>query len=153
MLFPLVTRFITPRVALIGASLLVAIGYLLFVPFHDTYIQALTNMLIAGLGSGALVAALPSAAAAAAPRTQTGVATGLTNSVKTVGGAIASCVFGIALLSHVGSGVSGGTAGSLSGYFTVWIVCGVTALVAAIVLMFVPKQAFSDPEVVETVAV
>ena len=55
-------------------------------------------MVIVGLGSGALVAALPAAAASAAPATQTGVATGLTNSVKTVGGAIASCVFGIALL-------------------------------------------------------
>ena len=60
--------------------------------------QVLANMIIAGIGSGALVAALPAAAAAAAPAHQTGVATGLTNSMKTLGGAIASCVFGIALL-------------------------------------------------------
>ena len=77
-----------------GASTLVGIGFLLFLPFHDTYVQVIVNMVIVGLGSGALVAALPAAAASAAPPTQTGVATGLTNSVKTVGGAIASCVFG-----------------------------------------------------------
>lgn len=95
--------------------------------------------------SGALVAALPAAAASAAPPTQTGVATGLTNSVKTVGGAIASCVFGIALLhGATGAVQTGGTAGSLSGYMTVWIVCGVTALTAAVLLVFVPKQAFTD---------
>jgi hypothetical protein len=101
-------------------------------------------MVVVGLGSGALVAALPAAAASAAPATQTGVATGLTNSVKTVGGAIASCVFGIALLHGTtgAAGAAGGTAGSFAGYVTVWVVCGVAALAAA--LLFVPKQAFSD---------
>ena len=75
------------------------------------------------------------------------MATGLTNSVKTVGGAIASCVFGIALLNGVAASAGAaaeGTAGSLAGYFTVWIVRGVTALVAAFTLVFVPKTAFTD---------
>lgn len=146
LLFPLVARLLTPRVTLIGAALLVALGYLMFLPLHDSYTQVVTNMVIAGIGSGALVAALPAAAASAAPATQTGVATGLTNSVKTVGGAIASAVFGMALMHGVSEAATGGgeTAGSLSGYFTVWAVCGVTALVAAVLLCFVPKQAFTD---------
>ncbi|GAA3916306.1 MFS transporter [Microbacterium invictum] len=147
--FPLVARRFTPRVALIGAALLVGVGFLLFLPFHTAYAQVISNMVVVGLGSGALVAALPAAAAAAAPATQTGVATGLTNSVKTVGGAIASCVFGIALFhGATGAGVAAeGTAGSFTGYLTVWIVCGVTALVAAVLLVFVPKQAFTDHSV------
>ncbi|MRX42500.1 MFS transporter [Agromyces kandeliae] len=152
MLFPFVTRWVSPRLALIGASALVSIGYLLFLPFHDAYGQALANMVIAGIGSGALVAALPAAAAAAAPAQQTGVATGLTNSVKTVGGAIASCVFGIALLGAAGEAATG-TAGSFAGYVTVWLVCGLTAAVAAIVLAFVPKLAFSDAPEVEAAVV
>lgn len=116
----------------------------MFLPLHDSYTQVVTNMVIAGIGSGALVAALPAAAASAAPATQTGVATGLTNSVKTVGGAIASAVFGMALMHGVGEADRGGeTAGSLSGYFTVWAVCGVTAP-AAVLLCFAPKQAFTD---------
>jgi MFS family permease len=143
LLLPLVTRWISPRWALVGASLLVATGYLLFLPLHSTYVETVTNMVIAGLGSGALVAALPAAAAAASPPGQTGVATGLTNSVKTVGGSIASAVFGIALASHA-AGTVQGTAGSFSGYVTVWVVCGVTALVAAVCLLFVPATAFSD---------
>jgi len=145
LLFPKFSRWLTPRATLIGAALLVGLGYLLFLPFHDSYVQVVTNMMIAGIGSGALVAALPAAAASAAPSTQTGVATGLTNSVKTVGGAIASAVFGIALMHGVTEAASGGgTAGSLSGYFTVWAVCGVTAVLAAVLLLFVPKQAFTD---------
>ncbi|WEG07455.1 MFS transporter [Microbacterium horticulturae] len=142
LLYPLVARAITPRMTLVGAALLVGVGFLLFLPLHSSYAQVITNMLIVGVGSGALVAALPAAAASAAPPTQTGVATGLTNSVKTVGGAIASCVFGIALLNHAAG--AGATAGSFAGYVTVWVVCGLTALVAAVLLLFVPKQAFSD---------
>ena len=142
MLLPVVTRWIMPRVALIGASVLVALGYLLFLPFHTGYAQVLVNMLVAGLGSGALVAALPAAAASAAPLDRTGVATGLTNSVKTVGGAIASAIFGIALANPNASSTD--TAGTLSGYYVVWIVCGLTAVLCAVLLLFVPKHAFAD---------
>jgi MFS family permease len=143
LLYPQVSRWLTPRIALICAAVLIGIGYLLFLPFHTSYPQVITNMAIAGIGSGALVAALPAAAASAAPDTQTGVATGLTNSVKTVGGAIASAVFGIALIQGA-TEAAAGTAGSLTGYFTVWSICGVTALVAAVLLCFVPKDAFQD---------
>ena len=41
-------------------------------------------------------------------------------------------------------GAASGTAGSFSGYVTVWVVCGITALAAAVLLLFVPKQAFTD---------
>lgn len=149
LLFSPVARRLTPRVTLMGASTLVGVGFLMFLPFHATYAQVLTNMIIVGLGSGALVAALPAAAASAAPATQTGVATGLTNSVKTVGGAIASCVFGIALIQGATGAAAEGTAGSFAGYVTVWVVCGVTALAAAVLLAFVPKQAFTDRAVAE----
>ena len=145
LLYSPLARLTAPRLTLVGAATLVGIGFLLFLPFHATYTQVIINMVIVGLGSGALVAALPAAAASAAPANQTGVATGLTNSVKTVGGAIASCVFGIALLhGATGAAQTGGTAGSFSGYLTVWVVCGVTALVSAVLLLFVPKQAFTD---------
>ena len=136
--YPLFARASSPRFALITAAALIGVGYLMFLPMHDTYAHAIVNMVIVGLGSGALVGALPATAAAAAPPTQTGVATGLTNSVKTVGGAIGSCVFGIALAT----GVTTGASGSLTGYFTVWIVCGATAIAAALALVVVPKNAF-----------
>ena len=82
-----------------SACLLVALGYGLFIPLHDSTAQTLANMAIAGIGSGALVAALPAAAAAAAPADRTGFVTGMTNTTKTIGGAIASSIFAIALAS------------------------------------------------------
>ena len=116
---------------MILSSLLVALGYALWLPFHDTTGQALVNMAVAGVGSGALVAALPASAAAGAPPERTGFATGMTNATKTIGGAIASSIFAIALAS-TGS-LEDPTEGHapLSGYLTVWSVCAVAALLAA----------------------
>lgn len=148
LLLPVVSRVLSPRLALVVAAAFVAVGYLLFLPFHDTLVQTLTNMVVAGLGSGLLVAALPSAAAAAAPEARSGMATGLTNATKTVGGSIASAVFGVALFQGVSAAAveAGQTAAPLSGYLVVWTLCGVTAAICALVLLVgVPKDAFTRP--------
>jgi MFS family permease len=142
---PLTSRIFTARGALLVAALLVAVGYGLWVPFHDHAWQALLNMAIAGVGSGALVAALPAAAAAAAPPERTGFATGMTNGTKTVGGAIASAVFAIALASTGSLDEAKAGHAPLGGYITVWAVCSVAALLAAAALLVVPKGAFADP--------
>ncbi len=144
LVFPLVSSWLTPRVTLIGASFLVAVGYLMFLPFHLQTWEVFVNMAVAGIGSGALVGALPAAAAAAAPRGQTGVATAMTNTTKTVGGSFASAVFGVVLLT--GAATVTTTAASLFGYLIVWTICGLGALVAAVLLFFVPRLAFADTE-------
>jgi len=144
LLFAAASKRLSPRFALILATAFVAVGYLLFIPFHLETWQVVTNMVIAGLGSGALVAALPAAAAAAAPQGQTGVASGMTNTTKTIGGAFASAIFGVVLVS-AGAEV-GGTVAPLAGYMTVWAVCGGGALVAMALLFVVPKLAFADVE-------
>ena len=152
--FARLSRLTSPRATLIGAATLTGLGYLALVPSHDTLGQVLACMTVAGLGSGALVAALPAAAAAAAPVGRTAVATGLTNTTKVMGGTFASCVFALVLAAGAPTLVGGaeGTAGSLTGYLWVWTICGGTALIAAIALVFVPRLAFSDrPEVVPPV--
>lgn len=137
---PLTTRLLGPRGALVMSALLVSLGYALWLPFHDQTWQAMVNMAVAGLGSGALVAALPATAAAAAPSERTGFATGMTNATKTIGGAIASAIFAIAL-SATGS-LDDPTEGHapLSGYLTVWTVCAVAALAAAVALAMLPRH-------------
>lgn len=143
LLFPRVSKWLSPRVALIIATFFVATGYLLFLVNNDTVVGVFVNMAIAGIGSGALVGALPSAAAAAAPRGQTGIATALTNTTKTIGGSFASAVFAIVLAAGT-IAVVGATASSLLGYLTVFAICGIGALVAAVLLFLVPKLAFAD---------
>jgi MFS family permease len=153
---PLTTRLLGGvRRALVVACLLVGVGYLLWLPFHDQTWQALVNMAIAGVGSGALVAALPAAAAAAAPPERTGIATGMTNGTKTVGGAIASAIFAIALTATGSLDATAEKVAPLGGYLTVWAVCAGASFLAALSLMAAPRHAFSDaapPEVPEPVA-
>ena len=145
LLFPRLSRWTSPRVALIIATFFVATGYLLFLVNHTTVVGVFVNMAIAGIGSGALVGALPAAAAAAAPRGQTGIATGLTNTTKTIGGSFASAIFAIVLAAGAATAVTQ-TASSLFGYMVVFAICGVGALVAAVLLFLVPKLAFADVE-------
>ncbi|MBX3098214.1 MAG: MFS transporter [Salinibacterium sp.] len=145
LIFPRLSKWTSPRIALIIATFFVATGYLLFLVNHTTIAGTFVNMAIAGLGSGALVGALPSAAAAAAPRGQTGIATALTNTTKTIGGSFASAIFAIVLAAGAATAVTA-TASSLLGYMTVFTICGVGALVAAVLLFLVPKLAFADVE-------
>ncbi|MFN4001468.1 MFS transporter [Microcella sp.] len=143
LLFPVVSRRFTPRLALIAASVTVGLGYLAFLVNNTTAVGVTLNMVVAGIGSGALVAALPAAAAAAAPLGQTGIATGLTNTTKTIGGAFASAVFAVVLVLAAGQAVTE-TASSLLGYLIVFAICGGAALVAATALLVVPRLAFGD---------
>ena len=142
---PLTSRLLGPRGALVLGALLVAAGYALWLPFHGSTTQALVNMAVAGVGSGALVAALPATAAAAAPPDRTGFATGMTNATKTVGGAIASAIFAICLAStgSIEDPVKGHA--PLSGYLTVWAICAAAALAAALALLVMPREATAHP--------
>lgn len=133
-LYPPVARRLGEYRGLGCAALLVALGYALWLPLHASTAQGLVNMAIAGVGSGALIAGVPAAAAAAAPPDRTGMATGLTNAIKTVGGAIASAIFAIALAATGSIADPARGHAPLSGYLTVWGVCAVAGLVCAVVL-------------------
>ena len=147
--FPAAARGAGTRMTPVFASALVGIGHLLFLPLYDSLVQVLANMMVAGIGPGALVAALP--AAAAAPFHRTGMATGLTIAVKTIGGSFASVIFGLVLIGQVAGAVSDGAgenfAAPLAGYMIVWAICGGTAIVCALVLFAVPRDALEDARI------
>lgn len=135
------SRVLSQQVALAVGATAVGIGYLLFLPMHASLANAMINMAVAGLGSGLLVAALPAAAAAQAPVTHTGFVTGMTNMTKTVGGAVASSVFAIAL--SAGGSIDTEEAAehaTLNGYLTVWSICGLSALSAAVLLLLTHRR-------------
>ena len=145
LLLPLASRLLGPRGALVAGCALVSLGYALWLPFHDSAAQGVTNLAVVGLGSGILVAALPAAAAAAAPADRTGFATGMTNAIKTVGGAIASAVFAIALASTGSLDDPAAGAAPLSGYLTVWAICSGTAALAAVALLSARRAGAGRP--------
>lgn len=142
-LFPRISRLSTPRRALIQAAALVALGYGVLIFWHVDVIAVITCMVVAGIGAGMLMGAMPSAAAAAAPVGQTGIASAMTNTTKTLGGSFASSVFAIVL--PIGAvQVAGSTAAGQLGYQIVWAICAMGALVAVALLYVVPKEAFTD---------
>ncbi len=69
----------------------------------------------------------------------------MTNTTKTIGGAIASSIFAIALSATGSIDTQGNVNAPLHGYLVVWGVCAAAALLAAVSLLVVPKQTFSDP--------
>jgi len=143
-IFAAVSKRVAPRVALIVATFLVAIGYFALIPLHGALGTFLPALIVAGLGCGALVAALPATAAAAAPVGQTGIASALTNTTKTIGGSFASTIFAIVLAAGIAQELT--QRASLSGYITVWAICGGGALIAAVLLFLVPKDAFGEAD-------
>jgi len=138
-LLPLARR-LGERGGMALACLLVAVGYAAWLPWHAHTWQAVANMAVVGLGTGALVASLPAAAAAAAPAERTAFATGMTNATKTVGGSVASAIFAIALAStgSIADPVHGHA--PLSGYMAVWAICAVAALLAGVCLVGVGRR-------------
>ena len=138
---PLTSRLLGPRGALVvsapaGRARLRAVAA---VPRLD-HARRWSTWPSPGVGSGALVAALPAAAAAAAPPDRTGFATGMTNATKTVGGAIASSIFAIALASTGSIEDPEKGHAPLSGYLTVWAICAAAALLAAVALLLMPRR-------------
>jgi MFS family permease len=145
LLLPWSSRLLGARGAMAAGCGLVSLGYALWLPFHHSAAQGVANLAVVGLGSGILVAALPAAAAAAAPADRTGFATGMTNATKTVGGAIASAVFAIALASTGSLDDPAAGAASLSGYLTVWAVCSFSAALAAVALLTTARRRTPQP--------
>ncbi len=68
----------------------------------------------------------------------------MTNGTKTVGGAIASAIFAIALTATGSLDATSEKVAPLSGYLTVWAVCSGAAFLAAPRAAAAPKHAFSD---------
>lgn len=130
--FPTAARLVGDQGALLVAFASICAGWGLMVAQHSSLTATLTCMMIDGLGAGLLMAGLPATAALMAPATHTGMATGLTNTCKTLGGAVASCLFALCLSLDASGSPSGA---SLNGYLWVWGICAGSGLLAILVLL------------------
>lgn len=105
LLFRVLSNRTTPRIAPIVATSFIASGCLMFLPFNANPHQVTINTIVAGIGSGAIVAAPPAAASAEAPLGHTGIAARLTNTMKAIGGSFASAIFTVVLVYAGGQAV------------------------------------------------
>lgn len=93
-------------------------------------------IILNGFGSGLLLAGLPALIAEESPADSTGIATGIYNSLKTLGGAISSAVFGMVLAIFT---IEGSGASTQTGYVVVWAIGGVSAVLALLSLLTIRK--------------
>jgi len=91
----LVSRIGTRQLAVTGL-LISAIGYLLMLPAlaAQSYLPLVLPMLLAGSGIALTIPTITNATLAAVPNTQAGIASGLLNAARQLGGVIGVAVFG-----------------------------------------------------------
>lgn len=122
-------------VMLLGASL-PALGYGFQIAFHTQMWQIWLASALSGIGMGFLLGSLPALLAELAPSGETGIAAGVYNSLRTLGGAAAGAVFALLLSTFT---TADGTP-SISGYLGVWGVSlsAFVVCIGAIMLLPIP---------------
>ncbi|MFD4371187.1 MFS transporter [Streptomyces sp. NPDC058486] len=114
--------------ALAVSFALVAASFLTTAALHTAIWQLVAAKILAGLGLGVALGAMPTVIAEASDPSRTGVTTALYNNVKTLGGAVAGGVIAAVLTASVPRGT---TTPTESAYVTVWLLCAALAATAA----------------------
>ncbi|MFF8807828.1 MFS transporter [Streptomyces omiyaensis] len=131
-----VTSSLTARIAgrtgyvpaLAVSFALVAASFLTTAVLHTAIWQLVAAKVLAGLGLGLALGAMPTVIAEASDPSRTGVTTALYNNVKTLGGAVAG---GVTAAILTASAPPADATPTESAYVTVWLLCAVLALLAA----------------------
>ncbi|KJF19259.1 MFS transporter [Rhodococcus sp. WS3] len=144
--FALLAKWIGMRRTLILATTGGAVGNFAMAFAHNQIWQIWVFVGITGYTIGILMAALPALIAETAPSDQTGIATGLYNSLKTLGGSSAGAVFGLVLAAYISAG---NRSPDEQGYVLVWLLCAAAFGLCPLVLSFLRGQPDS-PSTVST---
>ncbi|MFF2503792.1 MFS transporter [Streptomyces sp. NPDC058067] len=121
-----------PQRTLVGGFALVAVGYLGMVLAHSAPWQLAVLGGISGVGIGTAIATLPTLLIRHLPADQTGIGTGMYNTLKTLAGSVAGAAFA-AVMNRLLVNVPGAHVASESAYVTVWASCGALALLGVVI--------------------
>lgn len=133
------------RGVMVTATLLGVAANLVLIFGHASVGLVVLSTVLSGLSGGFLLGALPALVAEVSPSDQTGIATGVYNSLKTLGGSAAGAIFGVILASFA---ISGTKSSSLGGYQTIWAMCAAAFIVCVFTLIFMPKPRHDLTELV-----
>lgn len=140
-IYSFVARGISLKGVLILGAATVALAQLLLIVGHASLLMVVIAIALTGLGSGLLLGGLPAATAEASPADETGIATGVYNSVKTLGGALAGAVFAVVLGLFI---IPEAGASGLGGYISIWIICAVATGICPILLSLIRAHTADD---------
>ncbi|MDR2672354.1 MAG: MFS transporter [Coriobacteriales bacterium] len=131
LVLPLLITRTGSKAALVLGFALAAVGFLQWALLDDSILKLALFIVLIGLGTGVVSAAIPVIIPQRSPQEQRGVATGLFNSSQTLGGALGGGLF-ISLLK-VGAS-SSGTITSV-GYTVVWLTCALIMVLGLLVVL------------------
>jgi MFS family permease len=124
------------RPALLFGCLITAIAFLMLVPFHGAAIDIYVSSALMGFGIGLAYATLATLVVENADPSQTGVASGMNNVLRTIGGAFGGQVAATILASDVlGSGLP-----TEDAFVLAFAVCGITSLIAFGAAFLIPRR-------------
>ncbi|BBH70039.1 MFS transporter [Actinoplanes sp. OR16] len=114
----------------------VAISYAFLVTVHTAPWQLAVAGVISGAGVGLALGSLPTLIMAELPAEQTGIGTGLYNTLKTLAGSVSGAVFAVVMNQHLLKlPVPGVKLADETGYVIVWTTCGVVGLLGVVVAL------------------
>ncbi len=135
----LIVRRGAPQTLALGAAV-VAAGWLLRIVWSGSLTQVIIGTTIVGMGTGIGYAAIPSMINAHTPPTEIAAANGLNSLFRSLGSSLASAIGGSILAA--GTVILGSFAvPSLSAYRALFALCAGASLVAALLVLLVPRHA------------
>jgi MFS family permease len=140
-----------PQTLSFGAAV-VAVGWLMRVVANDSLWQVIVGATVVGIGTGIGYSALPSLINSHTPPTEIAAANGLNTLFRSLGSSLASAIGGSILAANVV--ILGEFAvPSFSAYRNLFLLCAVASIVAALLILLVPRTEGPTPETASAEAV
>ena len=133
-----------PRLVLVSGAALIAVSYLLILPFGAEVWQILVINALIGVGLGLAYAAMPTLIMHAVPASETAAANGLNSLMRTLGTTLSSAVTA-AVLAQLTVSVGAVDLPSSEAFRTTFVIGAIGAVVAVVLGLLIPKV--SRPEV------
>lgn len=143
-MFTKVARAVGIRPLLMLGAGSAAVGNLLLLVVNGHLWGFFLSALLQGVGYGFLLGGLPARLAELAPSNATGIATGVYNSLRTLGGSLSGAIFAAVLGAATAAGLD---FARLSGYLNVWLFSGIVLALASLALYFLPRDKAGDTDV------
>ncbi|MWV48794.1 MFS transporter [Rathayibacter sp. VKM Ac-2803] len=132
-----------PRIVLISGAALIALSYLLVLPFGTEVWQILVINALIGVGLGLAYAAMPTLIMRAVPFSETAAANGLNSLMRTLGTTLSSAVTA-AVLAQLTVTVGAVDVPSSEGFRTTFVIGAIGAVVAVVLGLLIPKVSRPD---------
>lgn len=133
-----------PRVVLISGAALIAVSYVLILPFGSEVWQILVVNALIGVGLGLAYAAMPTLIMHAVPASETAAANGLNSLMRTLGTTLSSAVTA-AVLAQLTVSVGAVEVPSSEGFRLTFVIGAIGAVVAVVLGLLIPRAPKPDP--------